>query len=67
MMDETETRLECLKLATTLISPSVGDRISAVTDAGERLYKFVICDNVPIQGTDTPKRGRPPKPRPEVI
>lgn len=67
MMADREFRLEALKLAATLISPSVADRPAEICDVAEGLYKFIICDNVQVQGTDTPKRGRPPKPRPEVI
>jgi len=67
MMNDKELRLEAMKLAAGLISPSVNDRAEELCHVAERLYNFIICGNVAPEGTDTPKRGRPPRPRPEVI
>lgn len=60
-MDNETLALECMKLATSLISPTVNDRITEVANAQTKLYNHIklLCDDTVVM--DTPKRGRPPK------
>lgn len=71
-MDNKTLALECFKLATVLVSPSVHNRTEEVANTGKRLYSAIIdisvdhSDSGNKQNEDTQKvvvrRGRPPKP-----
>lgn len=53
-------KLECLKLASELVSPSVNDRVGEVKRIASLLYTFITeSDSLAHVSTDTPKRGRP--------
>ncbi len=69
-MSEQDIRLECLKLASGMVSRTVADLQEEIIITAEVLYKYVNSGMLNSQGMDTPrtepvKRGRPPKHRSE--
>lgn len=61
--------LECVKLAATLVSPSVNDRVEGIAQISEKLYLHIkkLSGETPVEvvqeaTSDKPRRGRPPKP-----
>ena len=57
-----ELKLECLKVAATLVSTTVHDRAEEVANVTEMLYTRLFCANIP-GSTDTPVRRKPGRPR----
>ena len=61
-----QTALECVKIAATLVSPSVNDRVEGIAQISEKLYLHIhkLSEETPVEVTpsDKPRRGRPPKP-----
>jgi hypothetical protein len=61
-----EIALECVKLAATVVSPSVNDRFEGIAQISEKLYLHIhkLSGETPVEVTtsDKPRRGRPPKP-----
>ncbi len=69
-MDDREIALECVRISATITSASVHDRATVVAETAEVLYKAINdmteSSNEPdVVNADTPKRGRPRKPRAE--
>jgi hypothetical protein len=62
-MTDRELMLECLKMGLVLTSPTVSDRRKELVICAKELYKECIAVETP--NTDTPRRGRPPKPQVE--
>jgi hypothetical protein len=59
--------LECVKIAATLVSPSVNDRFEGIAQISEKLYLHIqklsgeaLIEVTPEATSDKPRRGRPP-------
>ncbi len=73
-MDDRTLFVECMKLAASLSSPSMHDRVGFVAQSGKVLYDAVTVllpskqsIDETVATADTPKRGRPPKPRADAV
>lgn len=69
-MSVAELRLECLKVAVQIVSASVNDRRSQITETAEKFFEFVMPKNSDILNdelSDKPRRGRKPKQGPVLI
>jgi hypothetical protein len=62
MSENLNIKLECLKVAATLVSSTVYDRAVEVANVTETLYTKLFCDNIP-DNSDTPVRKKPGRPR----
>lgn len=64
-MDDRELKLECLKLALPLVSPSVDKRVDSVVETATLLYNYLNLPEAPKPGlTVVAEKQWQRKPRP---